>query len=150
MTDKKPATSNSVTPYLALKDAAAAIDFYKYVLDATEEFRMDTPDGKIGHASLRVGDSQIMLAEACPMTQGPTRCSTYVYVSDPDAVFKRAKERGATTTFEPEDMFYGDRVAGFIDPYGQVWSVALHVEDVSDDEVRRRAKDKFANQKKAA
>ncbi|MCE7887781.1 MAG: VOC family protein [Alphaproteobacteria bacterium PRO2] len=147
--EKKPAQSNSVTPYFTLKGADKAIEFYKHVFGATEDFRMDGPDGKVVHAALRIGDSQIMLTEERPewtkgkKGMGPTQSSTYVYVDDPDAALKRAKEKGAEVVMEPADMFYGDRTACFIDPCGQVWTVALHIEDVSDAEVRRRGQEMF-------
>jgi PhnB protein len=145
---KKPEGSNNVTPYLTLKGANKAIDFYKYVLGAKEEFRMDMPDGSLAHASLVIGDSKIMMTEERPewaaKGQGVTKSSTYVYVDDPDAAFKRAKERGAEVVMEPANMFYGDRTACFVDPFGQSWTVALHVEDVSDEEMRRRGKEMFS------
>lgn len=148
MLDKKPKESNNVTPYFTLKGADKAIEFYKHVLGASEIFRMDGPDGKVMHAALKIGDSQIMMTEERPEWtkkngMGPTQSSTYVYVDDPDAALKRAKEKGAEVVMEPADMFYGDRTACFIDPFGQVWTVALHVEDVSDEEVRRRGAEMF-------
>ncbi len=150
MVDKKPKESNNVTPYFVLKGADKALEFYKYVLGAKEAFRMDGPDGKIMHAALKIGDSQIMITEERPewnkgkKGMGLTQSSTYVYVDDPDAAFKRAKEKGAEVVMEPADQFYGDRTACFIDPFGQIWSVALHIEDVSDEEVRRRGKEMFS------
>jgi PhnB protein len=135
-----------------LKDADKAIQFYKDVFGATEQFRMDGPDGKLMHAALKIGDSQIMLTEDRPESRRkgmePSKSSTYVYVDDPDAAFKKAKAKGAESVMEPADMFYGDRTACFIDPFGQVWTVALHIEDVSDEEVRKRGKEMFS--KKAA
>src|SRR5688572_3816608 len=139
---KKPEGFNNVTPYFVIKNAEKALEFYKYVLGAKEEFRMDGPDGKIMHASMIIGDSKIMMTEERPewnkgkKGMGPTTSSTYVYVDDPDAAFKRAKEKGAEVVMEPADMFYGDRTAAFIDPFGQNWTVALHVEDVSDEEMK--------------
>lgn len=150
MVDKKPKESNNVTPYFTLKGADKAIEFYKHVLGAREVFRMDGPDGKLMHAALQIGDSQIMMTEERPewtkgkKGMGSTQSSTYVYVDDPDAALKRAKEKGGEVVMEPADMFYGDRTACFIDPFGQVWTVALHVEDVSDEEVRRRGKEMFS------
>ena len=149
MVQKKPANSTNVAPYFILKDAAKAVDFYKHVLGAKEEFRMDWPDGTIMHAALRIGDSQIMLTEERAENKGKkgmtgTKASTYVYVDDPDAAFKRAKEKNAETVMEPMDMFYGDRTACFIDPFGQTWTVALHVEDVSDEEMKRRGQEMYS------
>lgn len=147
MTDKKPANSNNVTPLLTVKDADRAIEFYKDVLGAKPEFRMDMPNGKVAHASMRIGDSEIMLGELQPDMRWSkeTRASTYVYVDDPDAVFKKAIEKGAKAVMEPADMFYGDRTACFTDPFGQDWTVALHVEDVSEDEMKRRGQEMFSN-----
>lgn len=153
MVDKKPKESNNVTPYLVVKNADKAVEFYKHVFDAKEEFRMDAPDGKIMHVSLRIGDSQIMMTEERQMTPkctGATKSSTYVYVADPDAAFKKAKDKGAEPLMEPANMFYGDRTASFNDPFGQNWTVALHVEDVSEDEMKRRGKEMFAQMPKAA
>lgn len=143
MPDKKPNDSPSVTPYLTLKGAEQAYEFYKYVLGAAEDFRMDMPDGTIMHASLKIGDAKIMLTEYRPEWareegMGVTKSSTYVYVDSPDAVIERAREKGARVVMEPADMFYGDRTACFIDPFGQTWTVAVHVEDVSVEEMRRR------------
>jgi PhnB protein len=148
MTEKQPEGYNTVTPYFTLKGADKAVQFYKDVLGAEEEFRMDGPDGKIMHVSLTIGDSKIMLAEERPdmnMGMGVSKSSTYVYVDDPDAVFKRAKDKGAKAVTEPSDQFYGDRTACFTDPFGQTWTVALHIEDVSDEEMRERGKKMFAN-----
>lgn len=148
MTEKKPDGSNNVTPYLTLKGADRAIEFYKYVLEAKDDFRMDMPDGTVAHASLQIGDSKVMITEYRPewakMGQGVTKSSTYVYVNDPDSAIKRAKEKGAEIMMEPADMFYGDRTACFIDPFDQIWTVALHIEDVSEDEVKKRGQDMFS------
>lgn len=148
MADKKPRDSNNVTPYLTVKGADKAIQFYKDVLGATDDFRMDAPDGKVAHASLKIGDSKIMLTEErpewCAKGLGVTRAATYVYVDDPDAAFRKAKELGAEIIMEPADTFYGDRTACFVDPFGQQWTVALHVEDVSEEEMRRRGKEMFS------
>jgi PhnB protein len=148
MVQKKPEHSRNVTPYLALKGADKALEFYKYVLEAKDDFRMDMPDGSLMHASLQIGDSKIMMTEYCPewdkMNQGPTKSSTYVYVDDLDAALERAREKDAEIMMEPADMFYGDRTACFRDPFGQIWTVAKHVEDVSDEEMKRRGKELFS------
>lgn len=154
MTDKKPKDSRNVTPHLIVNGVDKAVDFYKYVLGAKEEFRMDWPDGKIMHAALRIGDSQIMLTEERSENKdkkgmNKTSSSTYVYVDDPDAAFKRAKEKGAEVVMEPMDMFYGDRTAAFVDPFGQNWTVALHVEDVSREDMKERAAEMCKNHKAA-
>lgn len=144
MYSKLPEGLNRLTPYFILKDAVSAVDFYKYVFDAKEEFRLDAPDGTIIHAALIVGNSKFMMTEErAPMTQGISKSSTYLYIDDPDSAYKRAIEKGAHGIMEPENMFYGDRTACFIDPFGQTWTVALRIEEVSEDEIRKRAKKLF-------
>ena len=135
-----------VTPYLIVDGAAAAIDFYKSVLGATERMRMGGPDGKVGHAELEIGNSVIMLADEHPeidalgpKTVGGTPVSLMVYVEDVDSVFERAIEAGAQARQPIEDKFYGDRSGSFEDPFGHGWHVATHVEDVPPDEMARRA-----------
>lgn len=151
MTDKKPKESNSVTPYLVVNDAAKAIEFYKFVFGAKEEFRMDMPDGSLMHAALRIGDSQIMMTQQREgMANEPTKSSTYVYVDDPDAAYKRATDKGAKSVMAPDNMFYGDRTAAFTDPFGQNWTVAVHIEDVSREEIEKRAAKLFGDKNKAA
>jgi len=135
-----------VTPYLIVDGAAAAIDFYKSVLGATERMRMAGPDGKLGHAELEIGDSVIMLADEHPEmdargpnTVGGTPVTLHVYVEDADSVFERAIEAGAKALRPVEDKFYGDRSGGFEDPFGHHWDVATHVEDIPPDEMAKRA-----------
>jgi len=135
-----------VTPYLIVNGAAAAIDFYKSVLGATERMRMAGPDGKLGHAELEIGDSVIMLADEHPemnargpKTVGGTPVFLHVYVEDADSVFERAVEAGAEPLQPVEDKFYGDRSGGFEDPFGHHWNVATHVEDIPPDEMSKRA-----------
>ena len=135
-----------VIPYLIVDGAAAAIDFYVSVLGATERMRMGGPGGKIGHAELEVGESIVMLADEHPeidalgpKSVGGSPVSMHVYVEDVDAVFQRAIDAGAQVTAELEDKFYGDRSGGFEDPFGHQWHVASHVEDVSPDEMEKRA-----------
>jgi len=135
-----------VTPYLIVDGAAAAIDFYKSVLGATERMRMAGPDGKLGHAELEIGDSVIMLADEHPemnargpKTVGGTPVFLHVYVEDADSVFERAVEAGAEPLQPVEDKFYGDRSGGFEDPFGHHWNVATHVEDIPPDEMSKRA-----------
>lgn len=144
-----PKGFHSVTPYLVVHGAAKAIDYYKKVFGATEVFRMDAPDGKVGHAELQIGDSRIMLADENPsMGQGHTSpsnlgaspISLYLYVPDVDRVLERAVAAGAKTLKQVEDQFYGDR-SGFIqDPFGHLWGIATHVEDVSPQEMEERAR----------
>jgi PhnB protein len=137
---------HSVTPYLVMRDAAQAIDFYKRALGAMEMFRFSTPDGKIGHAEIKVGDSVIMLADEMPdmgyrgpQTLGGTAVSLMVYVEDVDQQFQRAITAGGKVKQEVKDQFYGDRSGTFEDPFGHVWTIATHVEDVSEDELAKRA-----------
>ena len=136
----------NVTPYLCVDGAAAAIDFYREVFGATERMRMPAPDGKIGHAELQLGDSLIMLADEHPeigvlgpKSIGGTPVTIHVYVEEVDDVFERAKKAGATETRPLENQFYGDRLGQFTDPFGHRWSVASHVEDVSPEEMEKRA-----------
>ncbi|CAN5545997.1 Dot/Icm type IV secretion system effector PhnB [soil metagenome] len=135
-----------VSPYLCVDGAGAAIDFYERVFGATERFRMPAPDGKVGHAELQVGDSVIMLADEfpeigvrSPKSVGGTSVIVSIYVEDVDAVFGRALEAGADPLRAVKDEFYGDRTGQFEDPFGHRWSVATHIEDVSPDEMARRA-----------
>ena len=135
-----------VTPYLIVDGAAAAIDFYKSVFGATERMRMGGPNGKVGHAELEIGNSVIMLADEHPemdargpKTVGGTPVSLHVYVEDADSVFDRAIEAGAKAQRPVEDKFYGDRLGSLEDPFGHRWHVATHVEDVSPDEMSKRA-----------
>jgi PhnB protein len=141
-----PEGYHSVTPYLFEKNAAAAIEFYKQVFGAQEVLRMPGPGGKIMHAEINIGDSRVMLADENPqmnalgpLSIGGCSSSLYVYVSDVDSVVKKAEAAGAKLTRPVKDQFYGDRSGSFTDPFGYTWSVATHVEDVSPEEVGRRA-----------
>jgi PhnB protein len=135
-----------VVPYLCVDGAAAAIDFYRDVLGATERMRMPAPEGKVGHAELQLGDSVIMLADEfpdmgnrSPKTLGGSPVTMSVYVEDVDSVFDRAVQAGSTALSPVEDKFYGDRSGQFEDPFGHRWNVSSHVEDVAPDEMARRA-----------
>jgi PhnB protein len=136
----------TVCAALSIDGAAEAIVFYSKVFRATERMRMDGPGGTIAHAELQIGDSVVMLADEYPDMDfvgprklGGTPVSLSVYVDDVDAVFARAVKAGATPFREPEDQFYGDRSAQFIDPWGHRWGIATHIEDVSAEEMQRRA-----------
>jgi PhnB protein len=136
----------SVTPYIIVAGAAKAIEFYKSVFGATERMRLGGPDGKIGHAELEIGDSIIMLADEhpemgalAPPTVGGTPVGLHVYVADVDAVAAKAVAAGATLKRPVENQFYGDRLGSLIDPFGHLWHISTHVEDVSPDEIARRA-----------
>jgi PhnB protein len=135
-----------VTPYLCVEGAGAAIEFYGRVLGTTERMRMETPEGTVSHAELQLGGSLIMLADEfpefgvrSPKAFGGSPVTMSVYVEDVDAVFERALQAGAKVLRPLEDQFYGDRVGQFEDPFGHRWSVATHVEDVSPEEMARRA-----------
>jgi len=142
-----PKGYNSVTPYLVIKGAAKAIDYYKNIFGATVLVRMDSPDGKVGHAELQIGDSRIMLADEnlgmgnrSAESIGSSPVSLYVYLPDCDKVVEKAVAEGAKILKPVQDQFYGDR-AGFIqDPFGHLWGVATHKEDVSEKEMAERAK----------
>jgi PhnB protein len=136
----------SLTPYLIVTDAAAAIAFYQQVFGAKLRMKLDGPDGKIGHAELEIGNSLIMLADEhpemgarAPKSFGGTPVSLHVYVDDADGAFERAIEAGAESRSPVEDKFYGDRMGSFEDPFGHHWHVATHVEDVPPEEMDKRA-----------
>jgi PhnB protein len=136
----------SVTPYLIVKGAAEAIEFYKHVFGATEMLRMADAHGRIGHAEIKIGDSVVMLADEhpqmgyrSPSSLGGSSVSILLYLEEVDAVFARAITAGATAQREVSDQFYGDRTGTLKDPFGHVWTVATHVEDVAPEEMQRRA-----------
>jgi PhnB protein len=129
---------HTLTPYLVLEGAADFIDFAVKGLGAEEKFRMAAGEGKIAHAELRIGDSTLMVADASP--QYPLRTvMLHAYVADADASYRRALQAGAVSTREPSDQFYGDRTAGVKDRWGNDWYFATHKEDVSPEEMQRRA-----------
>jgi PhnB protein len=146
-----PEGYRTVTPYLSLDDAAAAIEFYKRAFGATEHMRMPMPDGKVAHAELRIGDSLVMLSDAMqqsitrpPKELGGTTGGIFLYVEDVDAAYRKAVEAGATAEVEPTDMFWGDRFGTLVDPFGHHWSMATHTEDLSEAEIAERAKTAMA------
>jgi PhnB protein len=135
-----------VSPYLVVDGAQKAIEFYTTVLGFAERMRMPGPDGRIGHAELQLDDSVVMLADEfpevgakSPSAYGGSPVSLSVYVEDVDATFERATESGATVVRPLENQFYGDRSATFDDPFGHRWTIHSHVEDVSPEEMARRA-----------
>jgi PhnB protein len=135
-----------VCPYLHVDGAGRAIDFYREIFGAVERLRMNGPDGRVGHAELVLGDSVVMLADEYPElgVRGPKSIGgspvvLSIYVDDVDATVGRAAAAGATVTRPIEDKFYGDRVGQIEDPFGHVWSVQTHIEDVSAAEMERRA-----------
>jgi PhnB protein len=142
-----PEGYHSVTPYLIIEGAGEAIEFYKRAFGAKELFRFPTPDGKIGHAEIKIGDSPIMLADAypdmgynSPKSLGGSPVSLMIYVENVDTVFDQAVAAGATVKEAVSDKFYGDRIGSLIDPYGHVWHVSTRKEDVPLEEMERRAK----------
>jgi PhnB protein len=129
---------HTVTPYLIVPDAAQLIDFLKQAFDAQESVRMASPDGRIAHAEVRIGDSVVMLSDAGEEAQ-VRMCMIHLYVDDADASFQRALQAGATSVREPANQFYGDRSGGVKDSFGNDWWIATHVEDVPLDEMKKRA-----------
>jgi PhnB protein len=133
-------------PYLSIKGAADAIEFYKKAFGATETMRMAGPDGRIGHAEIKIGKAKIMLADehpeigfVSPRTLGGSPVTIHIYVADVDALAAQAVSAGAKILRAVADQFYGDRSGGFEDPFGHVWHFATHIEDVSPEEMRKRA-----------
>jgi PhnB protein len=140
-----PEGYHSVTPYLIVKDAGAAIDFYKKAFGATEVLRMEGPGGKIMHAELQIGNSRIMLADENPEIGYPalpegvrSPVGLMIYVENVDKTAAQATAAGIKTERPVADQFYGDRSGNFIDPFGHRWTIATHVEDVSEEELARR------------
>lgn len=137
-----PEGMRSITPHLVCTNAADAIEFYKKAFDAEEMMRLPGPDGKLVHASLKIGDSQIMLADSRgDCIQGPEELNgspvlIHLQVEDVDAVFNQAIEAGAKLTMPVTDMFWGDRYGQLDDPFGHRWSVATHVRDLSFEEIQ--------------
>lgn len=136
----------SVTPYLAIDGAAAAIDFYKKAFNAIEVLRMDGPGDKIGHAELQIGNARIMLADESPgmlirspRSPGAAGMSLMLYVENVDVIFAQAVAAGGTEIRALQDQFYGDRSATLKDPFGHVWTVCTHIADYSEEELREGA-----------
>lgn len=136
---------HSITPYLVVRGAAAALAYYTKVFGGTELFRMDAPGGRIGHAEIRIGDSIVMLADEHPEVEahspqkfGGSPVSLMLYVENVDDVFRRAIDAGGREVRPLQDQFYGDRSGTVADPFGHQWHIATHVEDVSPEEMQRR------------
>ena len=139
---------HSLTPYMGIDKAGEAIEFYKNAFGATQVMRLDMPDGRVGHAELRIGDSSLMLGTPCDQMalRNPdehTSIGLHLYVEDVDAQFQRAVDAGATVVSEPKDQFYGDRSASVKDPFGHLWFLATHKEDLTEEQIRQRAMELF-------
>jgi PhnB protein len=151
-----PEGYHSVTPYLMIQGAAQAIDFYKRAFGAKEIMHMDGPQGKIMHAEIQIGDSRIMLSDemggVCksPQTLGGTTASIFLYVEDVDKVFNQAEAAGGKVVMALANQPWGDRFGTLTDPFGHVWSLATHVEDVAPEEIDRRMKEMMAQRAQAA
>ena len=147
-----PEGYHSITPYLAVDDASGAIEFYKNAFGAKERLRMPTPDGKVAHAEVEIGDSLIMLSDPfdqartkTPSKTGATTVGIFLYSEDVDETYKQALDAGATSASEPEDMFWGDRFASVTDPYGHSWQIATHVKDIEPEEMERLSREAMAS-----
>ena len=155
-----PEGFHTATPTLIVRNAAEAIEFYKKVFDAEERMRMPSPDGKIMHAEIKIGDSIVFLSDEfpnmgggkSPQTLGGHSGGVYLYVPDVDDVFQRATAAGGKASTPVTDMFWGDRHGNFTDPFGHSWGVSTHTEDVSEEEMEKRAEAFYAEmtQKKSA
>jgi PhnB protein len=152
-----PKGYHSVTPYLVVNDGNRAIEFYKKAFGATEINRMAGPDGKIGHAELKIGDSMIMLSDEMPgatgrspQSLGGSAVSIFLYIENVDSVFNQAIKGGAKADMPPQDMFWGDRFGKLTDPFGHLWGLATHIEDVAPQEMEKRAQAAMAQMAQAA
>jgi PhnB protein len=148
---KIPEGYHSVTPYLIVRGGARALEYYKRAFGAEERFRMDGPGGTIGHAEIRIGDSMVMLSDESPAWNAkapdagtPPPVQLMIYVEDVDATFAKALDAGGKEIMPIKNQFYGDRSGTLTDPFGHVWTVATHVEDVPEAEMQRRAAE-YAN-----
>jgi PhnB protein len=146
-----PDGHHTVAPYLAIKNAVSALEFYKKAFGATETYKLIVPDGRVGHAEIRLGDSLIMLSDEfpefggkAPEALGGSPVSIHLYVEDVDAFVKRAVAAGARERKPVADQFYGDRSGQLEDPYGHLWWVATHKEDVAPEEMQKRVQALFA------
>ena len=140
-----PVGYHNITPYLMVRNAAAAIEFYKKAFNAVELMRFPGPGGKIMHAEVKIGDSPVMLADEMPeeghvgpQTLGGVGVSMMLYVEDVDTRFAQAVAAGATIKRPVQDQFYGDRTGTLVDPFGHVWSIGTHKEDLSMEELQQR------------
>ncbi len=147
-----PEGFHSLIPSLVVRDAAAAIEFYKRVFGAKTRRVFHAPDGSIGHAELQIGDSILMLSDEFPemnifspkLPDGNTSSSLFLYIENVDAVFEKAVSAGATIIMPLEDAFWGDRTGGIVDPFGHHWLLATHIKDISDEELEKATKTMFS------
>jgi PhnB protein len=133
-----PAGYHTVTPYLIVRGAARLIEFMTQAFGAEEVYRSTKPDGTLGHCQVRIGDSMVELADGNEQWK-IMPCALHLYVPDTDATYRRALEAGGTSLFEPSDQFYGDRSGGVMDPSGNQWYIATRQEELSEEEIERRA-----------
>jgi len=142
-----PEGFHTATPYLIIKDAASAIEFYKKAFGAIELERITDAEGKVRHGEIKIGDSPFMITDESPeypewlspQSRGGTPVHIYLYVEDVDAVFSQAIAAGSKQLLPVQNQFYGDRSGGVTDPFGHIWYIATHIEDVSPEEIKRRA-----------
>lgn len=149
-----PKGYNTITPYLIVSNGKKAIEFYTKLFGAKQVMRLDQPGGKIGHAELKIGDTKIMLADQCPemgalapeaFSGSPV--SIHLYVKDVDSTSNKAAKLGAKIIRPAQDMFYGDRSCGLQDPFGHIWYVSTHIENVTPAQMRKRAAELFGHKK---
>jgi PhnB protein len=145
-----PEGYHTLTPYLSIKGAADALEFYKQAFNAVELFRLPTPNGEVGHAEIMIGDSHVMMADQCaespihnPPKLGGSTVGLHVYVEDVDALFAQAIKAGATEVTAVEDKFYGDRLGTLRDPFGHIWFLSTHKEELTPEEINKRAERLF-------
>ena len=151
-----PEGLHTVTPHLVVRNAAQAIEFYKKAFGAEERSRFEMPGGTIGHAELKIGNSVIFLADEMPgpgcslspQAVGGSTCTLNIYIDDVDKLFQQAVQAGGKSVMDPSDMFWGDRYGTLTDPFGHVWSIATHKEDLTTEEIGQRAQEFFANMQK--
>jgi PhnB protein len=148
MVKAKPDGYHTLTPHVTVKDAPRAIEYYKKAFGAQELYRMPGPDGKIVHAELRIGDSPIMLSDefpqmgsVSPATIGNTGSGIHIYVEDCDTVYNKAITEGGKALMPPQDMFWGDRYGKLQDPFGHVWSIGTHKEDLTPEQIQKRGEE---------
>lgn len=144
-----------IIPYLCVAGAKEAIEFYKNVFNAVQVMGMDDPDGKVAHAELLIGEAKVMICDefpemggVTPLNLGGSPVTIHLYVEDVDSIVAKAVDAGAKLLHPVDDKFYGDRAGGIEDPFGHKWYIATHIEDVSPEEVKKRAEQLFCNEKR--